>query len=369
MKQNEKFFWYATLSVLSLCGMALLLNTSKETFKRRSTSKDIIGRSKTVQVMFIRPIIPFPAMPLRDQVQTWVVNVPLTPFKAPLVTFPPVETIPPFLLYKPEYLTPVRNQGTCGACWAFALCDMLSDRLMLSTGAVFDQNISVQQLLACFARDGCDGGSPEDAAMWLAATGKRLNTEREMKYTAASGGYVDTACPIDLPGAEVGIEPDSVKSIVEFIEEENYDKALLRQNIVNMKRALLESGPFYCAMSVYDDLFAFQGTSVYERSKGAELIGGHAIEVIGYADPGVDPRLGFRDGYWICKNSWGKDWPLGTTSPGYFTIRMGVNMCGIESRCGFAIPTLHAKFSQAQLQDALPLSDLRYTRIDDYLIL
>lgn len=367
MKQNENMFWVSTLGIVGLCVMVLFLLDSKETFTSKR-SRDIIGRAKTVHVMFIRPIIPFPAVPLRDQVQTWVVNVPLTPFKAPLVTFPPVKDLFSFLLYKPEFLTPVRNQGTCGSCWAFALCDMLSDRAMIATGGLFDQNISVQQLLSCFDREGCDGGSPEDAAMWLARTGKRLNTERRMKYTSADGGYVNTACPIDLPGYEIGIQPESVKSIVTYIEEEGYDKAQLKQNVLNMKRALIESGPFYCAMSVYDDLFSFQGVSVYERSKGAELIGGHAIEVIGYADPGIDPRIGFRDGYWICKNSWGKDWPTGTTTPGYFTIRMGVNMCGIESRCGTATPQLLAKFSQAQLTERQPLSALRYTNIQTYLV-
>lgn len=367
MQRNENMFWVCTIVVVCICISLLLFRSiSVERYEETSLSKDIIGRAKTVQVMFLRPIIPFPAVPLRDQVQTWVVNVPLTPFTSPLVTFPSVKEVPPFLLYRPERLTPARNQGNCGACWAFSVCDMLADRLIINTGSAFRQPLSVQQLLSCFDRTGCDGGSPEDAVQWMSLTGAQLNTSRVQPYTSSSGGYVDTVCR-PVRGPRVGVKENSVRSIVKYIDETGYDEETLQENIVNMKRALIESGPFYCAMSVYDDLFEFGGVSVYERSTGAELIGGHAIEVIGYCDNGVDPRMGFTGAYWMCKNSWGKNWPSGTTTPGYFAIRMGVNMCGIESRCGFAEPTLSGNLSQAQLSRRVPLKELRYTSINDYL--
>jgi C1A family cysteine protease len=65
-----------------------------------------------------------------------------------------------------------------------------------------------------------------------------------------------------------------------------------------------------------------------------QMLGGHAIEVIGYCEPDTDKRIGFEDmPYWICRNSWSKDWPIGTNDNGYFAIKMGDNMCGVESRC------------------------------------
>ena len=256
-------------------------NANNKIGAKRSDSIDTIGHAKAVHVMFVRPIATHPAIALRDHVSTWIVKVPLTPFKAPLIELPFVapEDQPPFLLYKPEYLTPVRNQGDCGSCWAFAVCDMLADRMMIASGGHFRENLSVQQLLACFDRDGCDGGSPEEACFFMQSSGFRLNTSKFMKYKQYKGGYISSTCPKDLRNPEIGIENDSVRSLVEYIEEEDYDTDILQRNISNMKRELIIGGPFYCAMSVYDDLFSYSGTSVYERNPKADIVGGHAIEI------------------------------------------------------------------------------------------
>lgn len=343
-------------------------NANNKIGAKRSDSIDTIGHAKAVHVMFVRPIATHPAIALRDHVSTWIVKVPLTPFKAPLIELPFVapEDQPPFLLYKPEYLTPVRNQGDCGSCWAFAVCDMLADRMMIASGGHFRENLSVQQLLACFDRDGCDGGSPEEACFFMQSSGFRLNTSKFMKYKQYKGGYISSTCPKDLRNPEIGIENDSVRSLVEYIEEEDYDTDILQRNISNMKRELIIGGPFYCAMSVYDDLFSYSGTSVYERNPKADIVGGHAIEIIGYCDKGVDKRMGFKDtAYWICRNSWGKNWPTESTMIGYFTIKMGVNMCGIESRCGVATPFLYGAIDQRR--KALTLDDIRYTSYYEYI--
>lgn len=330
-------------------------------------SKDLIGKAKVVHVMNLHPIIPN-IVPLRDQVNLWIVNVPLTPFTAPLVTLPPLrpgERLPMFLLYKMEYLTPVRNQGECGACWAFAVCDMLSDRAMIASGGLFQHNLSVQQLLSCFAPDGCDGGSPEEASYWLSDTRTKLFTEKKVKYKQFKGGAVSSKCPKNKSGYSVQVDQESVRSIVEYIDETGYDESILLSNIENMKKELYEGGPFYCAMAVYDDFFSYSGLKPYKPGKNATLIGGHAIEVIGYCEPGEDPREKFSEtGYWICKNSWGKDWPTQTTLDGYFTIVMGRNICGIESRCGFATPKIFGKKFKGVPK---PLKELRYESYDEYM--
>ena len=126
----------------------------------------------------------------------------------------------------------------------------------------------------------------------------------------------------------------------------NPDKATLERNIVNMKRSLYEKGPFYCAMTVYDDFFTYTGTYPYKPNKNASFVGGHAIQVIGYHE----------DEYWICRNSWGVQWPLRTKTTGYFTIVMGSNICGIESRCGYAVPSV---YGPSYTSSSIPLEQLR----------
>jgi hypothetical protein len=326
-------------------------------------SKIKIGEARSIRIANLSTIFPN-IVPLRPHVKFWPAKVPLTPFKAPYIKLPALkegEVQPNFLLYKPELLSPVRNQGDCGSCWAFALCDMLTDRLVISTGGLFSENCSVQHLLSCFEPNGCDGGSPEEGAMWM-STGKLISTEKSQPYSQMSGGSVSTKCSDKYKQFKVGVKPEEVYSIVEFIEEDNYDLKILENNVLNMKLELYEGGPFYCAMAVYDDLFTYTGLEPYKPNPNANLIGGHAIEIIGYCEKGVDKRKGYEDGYWFCRNSWGKDWPLQTTTSGFFTVVMGKNYCGIESRCGFAEPILYGKIKGKPKS----LQELRYDNIHDY---
>ena len=293
----------------------------------------------------------------------YIVGVPLTPFTAPLITLPKLDKIPSYLMWNPKYLVPIQNQGDCGACWAFAVTDVLADRAMIQTGALFDKNLSVEQLLACYNRAGCEGGSPEECMQWLSDTQTELKLSQVFPYKSNQGGIVGTVCPKELPGPGVKVDKGSVRSLVEFIAEDKFSKKTLASNILAMKTELITGGPFYCAMTVYDDLFSFTGTKVYSREKGSSPVGGHAIEIIGYSDINQDPRKGFTKAHWICRNSWSDGWPTHSSIPGYFMVEMGVNMCGIESRCGIAEPDILATLSE---KDALPLDQLRFSSFEEY---
>lgn len=66
-------------------------------------------------------------------------------------------------------VTGVRNQGTCGACWAFAAVAAIESRLRIQTGQSWE--LSEQQLIDCANTDadpsywstGCEGGWPTHA--------------------------------------------------------------------------------------------------------------------------------------------------------------------------------------------------------------
>jgi hypothetical protein len=214
--------------------------------------------------------------------------------------------------------------------------------MMIMTKGAFRFNLSVQQILSCLQMDGCEGGSPEDLCMRLASTGKRLKLEQTFPYKQAQGGEVSTPCSNKKGKYEIQIKSDSVKSLATFIPETGYDVTILQDNINNMKLTLFTEGPFYCAMTVYEDFFQYNGLTPYRPGKNAKKIGGHAIEIVGFCDKGADPRTEYNKiGYWICRNSWGTTkWPRSGDRNGFFTIVMGENICGIESRCGRADPLL-----------------------------
>lgn len=273
------------------------------------------------------------------------VNVPLTPLKSPLqkAILPKDVELPPFLMYKSEYLSKSGDQGDlCGSCWAFSLCNMISDRISINTLGKFNENLSVQHLLQCFEpEEACNGNSPESALDYLVKNDISIPLARDEPYLQLSSESVPEKCStLSKKGATV----KNVRSLTKFIKEEGYSDDILKDNITNMKKELLTNGPFYAAMTVYDDFFDYDGLSVYSHDKEASLAGGHAIEIIGWCDEGIDKRTDVIEdidkGYWVCRNSWSESWPSKTSNKGYFLIRMGVNESGIESRCGSADPDM-----------------------------
>jgi len=273
------------------------------------------------------------------------VNVPLTPLTAPLqkATLPNGVKIPSFLIYRTEYLSNTGDQGDiCGSCWAFSICNMISDRIAINTLGKFRENISVQHLLQCFEpEEACNGNSPETALEFLEKRKIPIPLERDEPYKQLESEIVSGGCSTSLSKSAT---IRNVRSITKFIKETGYSEDILKDNILNMKKELLTHGPFFAAMSVYSDFFEYDGLRVYSHSKDSTLVGGHAIEVIGWCDPGIDPRSKILNdvdkGYWICRNSWSSSWPSRSNNKGYFLIRMGINESGIESRCGSADPDM-----------------------------
>ena len=293
-----------------------------------------------------------------------IMNVPLNEFTAPFSQTVKIEILPNFFSYKAYMLTLLQNQGYCGCCWAFAVCNVLADRLLLKTNHQIDYNLSAQQLLDCYDAQGCSGGSPEDCMLWLESTQTKMISAIDYPFRQELGGVSLSDCKLNdnKIGFQVNVVPGSVVSLVKFIPEDGYDIAILQDNIRTMKNELITNGPFFAAISVYSDFLLLEDDRVYVRGPDSYIIGGHAIEVIGYVDDNIDPRHPY--GYWYCRNSWGDFWPKNSLTPGYFKIRMGYNECGIESRCGAAVPNVSGI---GQLQPKIPIENMYYKSISEFM--
>jgi C1A family cysteine protease len=89
----------------------------------------------------------------------------------------------------------VKNQGSCGSCWAFAAIAALEGTIAAEKGWTGNDvpNLSEQQLVDCDSQsDGCDGGWMYWAYDYL--KNKNICTEDEYPYTGVDGVCKDTAC-------------------------------------------------------------------------------------------------------------------------------------------------------------------------------
>merc|ERR1719502_2463501 len=83
-------------------------------------------------------------------------------------------------------VTPVKNQGSCGSCWAFSTTGSTEGAYAIKTGKL--ESFSEQQLVSCaksYGNQGCNGGLMDDGFKYIIAKGDVLETE--YPYTGKTG--------------------------------------------------------------------------------------------------------------------------------------------------------------------------------------
>ena len=193
-------------------------------------------------------------------------------------------------------VTPVKDQGNCGSCWAFASVGAM-ESILLIEGNPEGTDLSEQFVVSCdLSNFGCDGGYMSYVYSFLTTTG--TTDENCFPYSSGIGGVI--------PGC--GEKCSDWEHRVSTISGWTAVASPLhpRRGVNNIKVALLH-GPISVGMDVYDDFFSYTG-GVYEHVSGA-LQGGHAVIIVGWED---------ANKCWIVKNSWG-NWG----EAGYFRIKWG----------------------------------------------
>lgn len=291
--------------------------------------------------------------------------------------------LPAYFKWKESVLVPVRDQGKCASCWAFAVADCLADRLSVETGGKVKTCLSTQELVSCVNRHlfHCGrGGIPELAYSYVIAQG--LSTEsaypyqqqntRSIQECEASSSVLNYVW-VDSNRAEYDKEKVFGRSgtaknlcydvsVLPFSSDAYNQK--LQENIVNMKTEIYLHGPIVGTMYVHKDLYDYDGKHVYEAASTSPLMGGHAIEIFGWCSEGENTQEGgFQNAYWICRNSWGLKWPHNLPY-GLMYIRMGTNESGVESRASSVQPLLNSYTSS--LASGVSRQNLSYSKYTDY---
>jgi len=191
-----------------------------------------------------------------------------------------------------NYVSPVRNQGSCGSCYIFSSMAMNEARLRIKTLGVKNTIFSTQDIVECSPySQGCDGGFP-----YLISG----------KYSE-DFGIVDESCN-PYTGRDGSC---TTNSTCQRSYSTNYhyvggfygacSEALMRVELV-------KNGPLAVSFEVYDDFLSYKSGiyhHTFERDeKNLQFnpfeLTNHAVLLVGY---GVENDVPF----WIIKNSWGKN--------------------------------------------------------------
>ncbi|MEE6473039.1 hypothetical protein FKM82_009825 [Ascaphus truei] len=216
-----------------------------------------------------------------------------------------------------NFVSPVRNQASCGSCYAFATMGMLEARIRVLTNNSQTPIFSPQQVVSCSKySQGCDGGFP-----YLIAG----------KYAQDFGIVEEQNFPYTGQGSPCTLKDEYYRY---YTSEYHYVGGFYGGcNEVFMKYELLMAGPLAVAFEVYGDFMHYRGgiyhhTGLQDKFNPFQLTN-HAVLLVGY---GTDSKTGEK--FWLVKNSWGESWG----ENGYFRIRRGADECAIESIAVAATP-------------------------------
>jgi C1A family cysteine protease len=208
-------------------------------------------------------------------------------------------------------VTPVKNQASCGSCWAFATTGALECDAAAKNGQLI--SLSEQQLVDCsrsYGNQGCNGGWWFNAFQYIQAKGG-LCTESAYPYTAKDGTCRDSSC---------GTKMDAISG---------YTKTPTRSD-----SALATAVAIGCNAVGVDVTSAFSNYKSGVLTAACGTAVNHGVTAVGY---GTTPA---GQDYWKVKNSWGASWG----DKGYIYIcrncnkNSGAGECGINLYPGYATP-------------------------------
>ncbi|MFH1311476.1 MAG: C1 family peptidase [Nanoarchaeota archaeon] len=195
-----------------------------------------------------------------------------------------------------NWLTPIKDQGGCGSCWAFSAVGITESKVDIGLNdSNYNIDLSEQDLVSCSGAGDCGGGAYSTALSYMKNNG--IVRESCFGYTATNN-VCSNKCT-------------------------NWDNELVKVNYANIngdansiKEAIANHGPITAYMVV---CYNFDGVGI--DNHGGDVywdyscwnsdhtsLNWHAIDVVGYDDSGQ---------YWIGRNSWGSTWG---NQGGYFKI-------------------------------------------------
>lgn len=207
---------------------------------------------------------------------------------------------------KAGVLTPVKDQGGCGSCWAFSAAATMESMVAIATGQSAPV-LSPQQLVSCAPNPqqcggtgGCSGSTQELGFNYTQTAG--LGLESTYPYVARTG-----TCD------QSKVKPVAIND--GFVQ-------LTTNSYTELATAVATQGPIAISLAAGGFSFQIYGGGILSNVNGCGWDVDHAVQLVGYgSENGKD--------YWIVRNSWGPGWGEG----GFIRIQRfgeGQEPCGTD---------------------------------------
>jgi len=219
-----------------------------------------------------------------------------------------------------DYVTPVKDQGSCGGCWAFAGNAVMESQLCMN--GYYDcsdwTGISEQNMVDCTkcgnsqtgnnCDNGCSGGWSQNVWNYVHINNDGADSEDSYPYAGRN-----QACAYDPSNDVIASAGASFTNVCTSVDKGDEVGLMVANN---------EYGPIKVSIYVISSFQLYSG-GVYSSNSCPNTSSNHAVTVTGY---GTDCESGSCMDYWMIKNSWGPSWGLG----GYIKFRRNYNsMCAV----------------------------------------
>jgi parallel beta-helix repeat protein len=231
-----------------------------------------------------------------------------------------------------NWMTSVKYQGTtCGSCWAFSAIGTVEAQYNIAkNNSNYDLDLSEEYLVSdCFQgvpHSDCRGGWNYQALEYITDNGVSNETcfpyndyncgvlqDKVTCSSATCNYYTNNKCSDYTCSDRCGVWQNNLYKI------DNYESVSPSENITEIENWLVNHGPISADMKITGGYFNYNATENNTYRCNIDYPVDHAVIITGYNNTG---------NYWIVKNSYGTDWPIGIGG-GYFNV--GFGECAIES--------------------------------------
>ena len=192
-----------------------------------------------------------------------------------------------------NWMSPVKSQGQCGACYAFASVAAIEAKFKIqSNNPALDIDLSEQEVISCSSApvsgtNGCSGGSVAVVLSYIRDNG----IVEESCFPFVSGNIVS------FPSCNLCTTDPKKYKIDGYIYYNIYNNYSITAD--SIKKALVSRGPIIATVPYYDILIGTYSGGIMTFPEGQNNNGWDAQLIVGYND---------TEGYWILRPSFGALW-------------------------------------------------------------